>query len=700
MASSALADALVLVSTTYELGFFDNEEKEDLKTLLEALAAIEISSPDDFRLTFVTDSKVEKGAIERFTSGELSRFRALLTQFAEDLVPEVGLLVPVEDEPLLKKSRPCHNVGGRLVYKTFEDYGSLPAASGKGPSKYALSKASIKHREQAVRSISKMEQRLAAGASDDLSGQGPPSTNLHQRDEGLRRKAVDLGYAVLQEVGSASPRFSEIFPEGNLTQDKGMRDAFDDIILHGVDPKVVISQAAEVWRFLHWLQALGVEMSDVSELRVAGFIRNAAGRGKSVPGRVRSSLMWFQGVTNIILGADKVEIKRMVRSTVGSVGLASDPESAKMIPIGIVESLERGIFTARTGVLKVFCGLGCLLTFGIKRWSDAQHISSMELAGDSLVVKSWKSKKKKSSISWGALRVGFTNRTGWAEEFLKILNEFGFPGEDFLITAPRTDLLGFTKTPARWGDAERGIHAALIEVGVDVDEAISYSLHSFRHLLVTCARQLGMPEPSIDVMAGWKVKASSGMPSVYDSVAVSAELLHKKAVHDNIRRGWQLVPSGEIPQRPVVPLTGSAGPSTPSPKKAISFTPPRAKLQRGADLQLERMRTCPLNSTVKQVLNVPVGLVHLVVENPLVDIKCPATVCNLWRCGSSKAPVKSAKFAQTSSDWTGENCKYGFCERCFGDNYPTERVIGGKADASPGQEVSDSDSSSSESESS
>ena len=40
-------------------------------------------------------------------------------------------------------------------------------------------------------------------------------------------------------------------------------------------------------------------------------------------------------------------------------------------------------------------------------------------------------------------------------------------GEDILVTAPRADLLGFTKTLARWGDAERGIHAALVEVSID-----------------------------------------------------------------------------------------------------------------------------------------------------------------------------------------------------------------------------------------
>ena len=127
-----------------------------------------------------------------------------------------------------------------------------------------------------------------------------------------------------------------------------------------------------------------------------------------------------------------------------------------MIPLEIVRLLEKGCFDARTSVLRVFCGLGCLLTFGIKRWSDAQRVQSLTLAQDALVVKSWKSKKKKTSITWGALRSGF-EKCDWASGFLQALEVFGFPGEDYLIHAPRTDLLGFTKTPARWGDGVHGL---------------------------------------------------------------------------------------------------------------------------------------------------------------------------------------------------------------------------------------------------
>ena len=133
------------------------------------------------------------------------------------------------------------------------------------------------------------------------------------------------------------------------------------------------------------------------------------------------------------------------------------------------------------------------------------------------------------------------NKKDWATGFVKALAEFGFPGEDYLIHSPRTDLLGFTARPAGWADAERGIHAALIEVGVPVDEAILYTPHSFKHLFVSAARQLQVPEPAIDVMAGWQVKSASGMASIYDNVAASPELIYKDHVHNHFQAGWTLV---------------------------------------------------------------------------------------------------------------------------------------------------------------
>ena len=92
-----------------------------------------------------------------------------------------------------------------------------------------------------------------------------------------------------------------------------------------------------------------------------------------MPERVRNSLVWFQRLADVDFGAGKVELQTMVRSSKGP-SAEEAPEPAPMIPPDVVRRLERGCSHASTGVLKIFCGLGCLLTFGVKRWSDAQRV--------------------------------------------------------------------------------------------------------------------------------------------------------------------------------------------------------------------------------------------------------------------------------------------------------------------------------------
>ena len=166
---------------------------------------------------------------------------------------------------------------------------------------------------------------------------------------------------------------------------------------------MVLNSASEVRRFLAWIQALGVELKDLSDSRVARYIKHCQNRGKTVPGRALNSLAWFQKVFSSKIGAEQPELKSMIRSTTAD-GLFTKPaDAAPMIPSEIVKRLEEGVATARTGVPKIFCGLGCALTFGIKRWSDAQRVKSLSLAADSLVVRSWKSKRKKTELVRAAL---------------------------------------------------------------------------------------------------------------------------------------------------------------------------------------------------------------------------------------------------------------------------------------------------------
>ena len=77
---------------------------------------------------------------------------------------------------------------------------------------------------------------------------------------------------------------------------------------------------------------------------------------------MRLALIWLQRLVDVPFGADKVEFQKMVRSSDGSKK-ESGPEGAKMIPDEIVRLLEGGVYTARTGVLRIFCGLGCKFCF-------------------------------------------------------------------------------------------------------------------------------------------------------------------------------------------------------------------------------------------------------------------------------------------------------------------------------------------------
>ena len=104
---------------------------------------------------------------------------------------------------------------------------------------------------------------------------------------------------------------------------------------------------------------VGLSLTSMTELKVAGVIHNSNGRGKTVPGRVRNSLVWLQRISGIVLGAEKAEIQRMARTS-SKPFAEKEPDPAPTIPAEYVRLLEKECFSARTGVLRIFCGLGVL----------------------------------------------------------------------------------------------------------------------------------------------------------------------------------------------------------------------------------------------------------------------------------------------------------------------------------------------------
>ena len=208
-----------------------------------------------------------------------------------------------------------------------------------------------------------------------------------------------------------------------------------------------------------------------------------------------------------------------------------------------------------------------------------------------------------------------------------------------------------------------------------------------------------MQEPSIDVMAGWTVKPSSGMANVYDSVTASSELLYKDFTHRNFHNGWSLMPEGTIPLNPVVgfkDVSRDQPAEHPSPAKKVST-------QRGGGLQLRRMADSPLDDSVVQCLHSKLGSIHLAVIGVTPRGKEPKTVCGRWVCGTPDMPAETADFASISDKWTGVNSAFAFCERCYGDCYPVGRCLSTpkKTKGSPkASSLASSSSSSSEAESS
>ena len=115
-----------------------------------------------------------------------------------------------------------------------------------------------------------MEEAIAKRTFDDKTSHllSKP-TSLHKRVDEVKERAVDVGFSILRDVGPFSPRYFQIFDkEGNMILDDGTRLAVADMTLSGLEPQVVINYGSEVFRFLHWLSALGLSLREISDLRV------------------------------------------------------------------------------------------------------------------------------------------------------------------------------------------------------------------------------------------------------------------------------------------------------------------------------------------------------------------------------------------------------------------------------------------------
>ena len=311
---------------------------------------------------------------------------------------------------------------------------------------------------------------------------------------------------------------------------------------------------------------------------------------------------------------------------------------------------------------------------------------------------SWKSERKRGSLTWAALRTGFSGRD-WGAALLQTLEEAGLPGSDFMAFRPSMDLKSFTCMPADWADCCRAIQAALVVGGVPAISAVSFSTHSFKHLLPTMGRQLGLTDPQISTMGAWK--SGDPMPGVYDSVACSASLVYKEHIRSNQVAGWQLAEVGNTPAAPLVKLLQADLPDVPpdgvsamsaltdvsvqplpqpdrvdfpplcpGASSAASAVPDAAAPVGPLVLPSRRSRPVPgvtafeeitaqftIPVQLIQVINLKTNVVHLIADGT-------STVCSAWKCGAPDVYSRVAFFASSSTHWTSSD-SVGFCSMCY-----------------------------------
>ena len=217
------------------------------------------------------------------------------------------------------------------------------------------------------------------------------------------------------------------------------------------------------------------------------------------------------------------------------------------------------------------------------------------------------------------------------------------PGPDFIVYATSRDFTSFTPRIGSYGDGVNAMRSLLIISGLSSEEALRFTLHSWRHLFPTAARQLRLPEHEQVEMGHWST--GSSMPRRYDSAACVTELIAKTAVTSAFKSGWQIAEAGCVPCEPPV----------------MSRCPAVA-----TEKQRKRKIDKPIVSTVDspvakstRVVNYISGKVHLWSYGE-------RSLCRMWICGCPEKPSSHAVFSDAHSSTTSttsSNCLICFSEK-------------------------------------
>ena len=240
-----------------------------------------------------------------------------------------------------------------------------------------------------------------------------------------------------------------------------------------------------------------------------------------------------------------------------------------------------------------------------------------------------------------------------------MLRKMGFPACDHLLKRPSADFLKFGAGPAKWADANRALHVCLRLGRVEASEALTYSMHSMRHLLPTAGRQLGLDPEVVNLMGGWA--GMFPMQAHYDSVSCAAELRPKLFIVQNVIKGWSLVGKGTMPIDPVVKYLDVA--LVPTVAKAAvapdDLCVPSMFSGKFADFAMANSKDFVFTSGVRQVFHSARRIVHIFFTGQ-------KSICGQISVYSEHEQLVDVTLEDDAYGISFSDPSFGFCRLCYG----------------------------------
>ena len=283
-------------------------------------------------------------------------------------------------------------------------------------------------------------------------------------------------------------------------------------------------------------------------LLLRDFMERAASRGRTVPPRIRHSLVCWAAALEIHWPLDHALICSAV-----SVESTTSAKHSPAMPIETAK-LFGGVSTNKevTPPKRAFAAGILLLSYAIQRISDVQRLGTFEVNSDSVHGTLLQCKTKEPhglDWPWACPRTGMTGTLDWALPLIEFRTAYA-------KTNGSEPYFAFTRINHPWelDSAEHTPYSitrrklAMRCVALWNADGESYTLHPPKNLFPAAANQMNFDTRELNIIGHWPI--SSKMPERYDRIVCATELFLRNTIIQKVADGWAIVQSFHIPESP------------------------------------------------------------------------------------------------------------------------------------------------------